>query len=553
MERFGNFIAKHRIIILIIAIVLLLPSIYGTVSTKINYDILTYLPEDLNSMQGQKILDETFQKAATGMLIVEDMEKKDVLTIKEKIEKVNGVESVTWISDLLDITVPKEMLPEDIREVFYRENSTLMMIQFKEGGATEATQQSIANIRKIMNKQCFLSGMSAIIKDTIELADRDTPIYVALAVILAIIVLALTLESTIVPIIFMVSIGMGIAYNFGSNIFLGEISYITKSLAAVLQLGVTMDFSIFLLHRYEDELRNTDDKNHAMARAISNTASSIFGSSLTTIAGFLALGIMNLGIGKDIGIVMAKGVLIGVICTITLLPALILVFDKVIHRFNHGTVLPSFNGVSNFITNHYKLLIILIIVLFIPAFYGQSKTDVYYNLDESLPKDMASIEALNKLKEEYDMTTTHMIIIDDDVKNYKVNKMIKDIEDTPGIEKVLGFDKFIGPSIPQSFIPDEIKETFVKGGYKLLLVNSEYRAATDQLNTQIAQIKDIVHKYDKNGMITGEGALTKDLVEIADVDFKRVSIASITAVFAIILLLFMSISIPIILVQKFRI
>lgn len=548
MLKFGRFIAKNRILVLIISILLLIPSVYGLIKTRINYDILTYLPENLDSMKGQRILNDVFSNAATGMLIIENMESKDIVKIKEKISEVEGVEKVTWISDFLDESIPKEILPSEIRDVFFRENSTLLMIQFKNGAASDETQRAIENIRKVINKQCFLSGMSAIIKDTIELADRETPIYVLLAVVLAVIVLALTLESTIIPIIFLLAIGVAIVYNLGTNTFLGEISYITKSLAAVLQLGVTMDYSIFLLHRYEDELKLTDDKNEAMAIAISKTAASILGSSLTTIAGFLALVAMKLGLGKDIGIVMAKGVLIGVIATITILPSLILTFDKVIHRFNHGTVLPEFKKVSSIVTRYYKVFIVIIILLFIPSLYGQSNTKVYYNIDESLPKDMESIVALNKLKNEYNMTTTHMIIVKEDIPTYKIKRMIDEIEKTDGIEKVISYDKIVGPAIPEEFIPKEIKEQFAKDGYKLILANSIYKAATDEQNAQVAKLREIIKKYDEDAYITGEGALTKDLVEIADIDFKRVNLVSILAIFIIILILFASPSIPVLLV-----
>lgn len=548
MLKFGRFIAKNRILVLIISILLLIPSVYGLIKTRINYDILTYLPENLDSMKGQRILNDVFSNAATGMLIIENMESKDIVKIKEKISEVEGVEKVTWISDFLDESIPKEILPSEIRDVFFRENSTLLMIQFENGAASDETQRAIENIRKVINKQCFLSGMSAIIKDTIELADRETPIYVLLAVVLAVIVLALTLESTIIPIIFLLAIGVAIVYNLGTNTFLGEISYITKSLAAVLQLGVTMDYSIFLLHRYEDELKLTDDKNEAMAIAISKTAASILGSSLTTIAGFLALVAMKLGLGKDIGIVMAKGVLIGVIATITILPSLILTFDKVIHRFNHGTVLPEFKKVSSIITRYYKVFIVIIILLFIPSLYGQSNTKVYYNIDESLPKDMESIVALNKLKNEYNMTTTHMIVVKEDIPNYKIKRMIDEIEKTDGIEKVISYDKIVGPAIPEEFIPKEIKEHFAKDGYKLILANSIYKAATDEQNAQVAKLREIIKKYDEDAYITGEGALTKDLVEIADIDFKRVNLVSILAIFIIILILFASPSIPVLLV-----
>lgn len=550
MKRFGMFIAKKRILVLIISILLLIPSLYGIAMTRINYDILTYLPKELDSMKGQKILDEVFQNASTGMLVIEDMESKDILNIKDKIADIDGVEDILWIDDMVDVSIPNEILPNEIKDVFFREDFTLLMIKFENASSSDSTQHAIGDIRKVMNKQCFLSGTSALLKDTIELSDRETPIYILLAVVLAVIVLLLTLTSTMIPLIFLTAIGIAILYNLGTNIFLGEISHLTKALAAVLQLGVTMDYSIFLLHRYEEELLITKDKNEAMADAISKTMTSISGSSLTTIAGFLALVVMKLGLGKDIGLVMAKGVILGVISTVTLLPALILTFNKLIHRFKHKTILPEFKKSSAFIVKHHKIIFVLFLLLFLPAIYGQSNTKVYYNLDESLPKDMESIVALNKLKEEFNMTTTHMIVVSDGIPAYKTKEMIDKIEKLDGIQNIAGYDKFIGPAIPEDFVPEEIKEIFKKDGYSLILANSKYKAATDDQNHQLNQINDIIKSYDSNGYITGEGALTKDLIEIADIDFKNVSMVSIIAIFAIIMLIFRSISLPILLVSS---
>ena len=553
MKRFGMFIAKERVIVLIIAALLILPSLYGIAMTNINYDILTYLPAELDSMKGQDILNDVFHNASTGFLVIEDMEGKDVSAIKEKVSEVEGVEGVVWIDDLMDISVPKEILPGEIKEIFYHDDFTLLMVKFENPSSSDETQGAISEIRKVMNKQCFLSGTSALLKDTIELSDKETPIYVLLAVVLAVIVLSLTLSSTVIPFIFLTAIGMAILYNMGSNIFLGEISHLTKALAAVLQLGVTMDFSIFLMHRYEEELAQKKEKVEAMADAISKTMISISGSSLTTIAGFLALGVMELGIGRDIGFVMAKGVALGVVSTITVLPALILVFDKVIHRFRHKTILPDFVKTSKFITKHYKGFMLLFVIMLVPAFYGKVNAPVYYNLDQSLPADMESIVALNKLKDKFNMTTTHMILVNDGLPAYEKKEMIDRIEDLDGIQLVAGYDKYIGPAIPEDFIPDEIKDISKKGGYSLLLANSNYRAATDELNKQLDEMSGIVKSYDPDGIITGEGALTKDLIEIADVDFKNVSIVSIMAIFAIIMLVFYSLSVPLLLVASIEI
>ncbi len=548
MNRFGQFVAKHRKMVLIIATILLMPSIYGMVSTKINYDILTYLPKDLDSVKGQEILNDVFNSSATGMLIIENMEAKDVVKVKEKISKIEGVENVIWTDDFLDISIPKDMLPNELKEMFYRENSTLLMIKFSHESSSPITEQAIVDIRSILDKQSFLSGMAAVLKDTVDLADQQTSIYVALAVALATVVLMLTLESTIVPFIILISIGYAILYNFGTNIFFGEISYITQSLAAVLQLGVTLDYSIFLLHRYEEECKIEEDKNEAMAKAIVKTASSIVGSSLTTVAGFLAIAFMELTIGKDIGLVMAKGVVFGVISVLTILPALILVFDKVINRFNHGTILPEFGGLAKLVTKNYRVFILIGILIFLPAFYGQKNNEVYYNLDESLPDDMESIVAFRKLKDDYNMMTTHMVLLSKDVPNYEIKEMIGEIEKVDGIENVLSYQKLIGPSIPEDFIPDGIKDRFEQGDYKQILINSKYKAATDEENAQIERIEKVVKSYDSTGIVTGEGVLTKDLVGIADRDFKKVNSVSFIAVFAIILMVFTSVSIPIFLI-----
>lgn len=548
MKKFGRFIAKNKILVVVVSILLMFPALYGMISTKINYDLLTYLPQNLDSMKGQEILDKKYSDAANSMLIIENMEPKDIIKIKDKVAKVKGVNKVVWIDNVLDTTIPKEILPDEAKKAFYSDKSTMLIIKFNESASSEITQHAITDIRKVTNKQCFLSGMSAIVKDTKDLADKETPFYVLLAVIFSVIVLSLTMKSVIIPFIFLAAIGLAILYNFGTNIFFGQISYVTKALAAVLQLGVTMDYSIFLLHRYDEERVKTEDRNEAMAEAIANTIVSITGSSLTTIAGFLALCAMTLALGKDIGLVMAKGVLLGVISTVTVLPALILIFDKPIHKFSHKTVLPEFDKVADLVTNKYKVFIVVFLVLFIPAIYGNNHTKVYYNLDESLPKDMPSIVATNKLKKQYNMTTTHFILVNDKLESYKVREMVDKIEKVDGVDKVLSYDKLIGASIPESFIPKDIKDIFKKDEHNLIIVNSKYKAARNEENAQINEIIKIVKSYDKNGMVAGEGPLTKDLIEIADTDFKHVNLVSIAAIFVIILLIFTSLSIPILLV-----
>lgn len=549
MKKFAKFVTNKRILILVIAAFLIIPSIYGIVATKINYDILTYLPKNLDSMKGQTILDKTFSDAATSFLIVEDMQPKDIVKLKDNISKVNGVEKAIWTNDVLDTSIPKEILPDEVKNILYNKNSTLIIVKYKDSASSESTMNAIAQIRKISGKQCFLSGMSAIVKDTKDLSDKETPFYVLVAVLLSVLVLSLTMESVIIPFIFLLGIGMAILYNMGTNLFLGQISYITKALAAVLQLAVTMDFSIFLLHRYDEERENFEDKKEAMAEAIVKTFAAIGGSAATAIAGFLAMCAMRLGLGVDIGLVMAKGVFLGVLSTITILPALILVFDKAIYRFRHRSLLPEFSKTAKVVTGKYRwVFIVLFIIAFIPALYGKGQTKVYYNLDESLPKTLSSIVATNKLKADYNMTTTHMIMVKDTLSAYKIKDMISEMESVDGVDKVLAYDKYVGPIIPESFLPSDIKENFEKGGYKLLIVNSKYKAATDNENAQIDKINKIVKSYDKDGIVAGEGPLTKDLVEMAAVDFKNVEIVSIIAIFAIILLLFKSFSIPVVLV-----
>lgn len=549
MKKFSEWISKHNKIVLLITVILLVPSIFGFINTRINYDILSYLPQELESVKGQNILEDVYSDAATGLLIVDGMKSKDIVDIKEKIKKVNGVDDAIWIDDALDISIPKDILPDAIKNQLFSGDSTMLIIKYKGSTADESTLKAIGDIKNIMNKQCFLSGMSAIMEDTKNLADKEAPFYVVLAVCISIVILILTMESTAVPVIFLISIGIGILFNMGTNIFLGEISYITKALAAVLQLGVTMDYSIFLMHRYDEELLKHEKKEEAMSQSISSTMLSISGSSLTTIAGFLALCAMDLTLGTDIGIVMAKGVIIGVITAVTVLPALILTFDKLIHRFKHKTIIPNFNKLSKVVTTHYKVIIAIFFILLIPAIYGSNHTKVYYNLDKTLPKDMPSIVATNKLKDKFNMMTTHFILVKDDIKPYKAKEMEERIEKIDGITNVIGYDKILGPAIPEEFIPENIRNIFKSGGYNLILANSQYKAATDEENNQINSINEIIKEYDQNGVVAGEGALTKDLITTSDRDFKMVSLYSIIAIFLIILIVFKSISIPVLLVS----
>lgn len=549
MVAFGKKVVKFRIPILIISILLLIPAGLGYVNTRVNYDVLTYLPEDIETMQGQDILVKDFGTGAFSMFIVDGMEDKKVSALKAKIENVEHVQKVLWYDSLADISMPKSMIPKDVYEVFNSDTGTMMAIFFDEGTSSDGTMDAIGEIRKLAGKQCFLSGMSAIVTDTKNLAEKETPLYVLIAVVLAVIVLGLTMDSYFIPLLFMLSIGMAIVYNLGSNYFFGEISYITKALAAVLQLGVTLDYSIFLMHSYEEQqVRYNGDKERAMAHAISQTFSSVIGSSVTTVAGFIALCFMTFTLGMDIGVVMVKGVILGVIACVTILPSMILCCDKWIKKTMHKPFLPDIGKISDKVTKRYMIYVILFLVLLFPAIYGNNHTAVYYNLDETLPKDLPSIIANEKLKKDYDMNTTHMILVDSSVESADVAKMIDKMDDVDGVKWALGLDALIGPAIPQDMIPNSVTDMLKNDKYQLLLVNSEYKVASDELNAQIKDLNKILHKYDKGGMLIGEGPLTADLIDITDTDFKTVSMVSIGIIFVIILILFKSISLPIILV-----
>ena len=549
MVAFGKKVVKFRIPILIISILLLIPAGLGYVNTRVNYDVLTYLPEDIETMQGQDILVKDFGTGAFSMFIVDGMEDKKVSALKAKIENVEHVQKVLWYDSLADISMPKSMIPKDVYEVFNSDTGTMMAIFFDEGTSSDGTMDAIGEIRKLAGKQCFLSGMSAIVTDTKNLAEKETPLYVLIAVVLAVIVLGLTMDSYFIPLLFMLSIGMAIVYNLGSNYFFGEISYITKALAAVLQLGVTLDYSIFLMHSYEEQqVRYNGDKERAMAHAISQTFSSVIGSSVTTVAGFIALCFMTFTLGMDIGVVMVKGVILGVIACVTILPSMILCCDKWIMKTMHKPFLPDIGKISDKVTKRYIIYVILFLVLLFPAIYGNNHAAVYYNLDETLPKDLPSIIANEKLKKDYDMNTTHMILVDSSVESADVAKMIDKMDNVDGVKWALGLDALIGPAIPQDMIPNSVTDMLKNDKYQLLLVNSEYKVASDELNAQIKDLNKILHKYDKGGMLIGEGPLTADLIDITDTDFKTVSMVSIGIIFVIILILFKSISLPVILV-----
>ena len=549
MVQFGKKVVKYRVTILITSVLLLIPSVLGYMGTRVNYDVLTYLPEDIETMKGQEIMVNDFGTGAFSMFIVDGMESKDVVSLKAEIEKVAHVTKVLWYDSVADISMPESMLPDDVYDVFNSDTGTMMAIFFDEGTSADSTMEAIEEIRSIAGKQCFLSGMSAIVTDTKNLAERETPVYVLIAVLLSTLVLGITMDSFFVPVLFLLSIGMAIIYNLGSNIFLGEISYITKALSAVLQLGVTMDYSIFLMHSYEEQqVRFAGDKKRAMAHAISQTFSSVIGSSITTVAGFIALCFMSFTLGKDIGIVMAKGVVFGVITCVTILPSMILCCDKLIEKTKHRPLLPDISRLSDKVTKKYLVYVGIFLILLVPAIYGNSHTDVYYNLDETLPEDLPSIIANEKLKEDYDMNTTHILLVNSDVPSEKVSRMLKQIDDVDGVKWALGLDSLVGPGVPSDMLPESITSMLKNDKYQMILINSEYKVASDEVNAQIKDINRIIEKYDKGAMLVGEGPLTNDLIKITDKDFKTVSAVSIGIIFLIILILFQSPTLPVILV-----
>ena len=549
MLKIGEKIVKSRIIILILSVILLVPSAIGYFNTKVNYDILYYLPGDIETMIGQDILVDEFGTGAFSFLIVEGMKDSDVAKIKEKVESIDHVSKVLWYDSVADLSIPMTMLPEELYEAFNAENATMMAVIFDETTSSDSTMDAIEEIRNVTGKQCFLSGMSAVVTDTKNLSDKETPIYVLIAIVLAVLVLAITMDSLLAPIFFLIDIGIAIIYNLGSNVLLGEISYITQALAAVLQLGVTMDYSIFLWHSYEENLKESGgNKEEAMAHAISNTISSVVGSSITTIAGFVALCFMSFKLGLDLGVVMAKGVLLGVICCITILPSMLLVFDKAVQKTKHKPLLPELPKVSEFIVNKSWLFCGLFVILLIPALYGYKNTQVYYNLDSTLPEELECIQANNKLNDLFEMNSTHMILCDADMDVLTTNLMIEDMEKVDGIKNVLAFDSLVGPTIPRDMIPNKLMNELASDNYKLMLVLSEYKVASDEVNNQCDEISRIIKQYDPNAMLVGEAPCTKDLIEITDKDFSTVSEVSIGAIFLIILFVFKSVSLPVILV-----
>ena len=548
VEKIAHGLTRKPRLVALIALLLLIPSALGYVGTRVNYDILTYLPQDLESSQGERLLEEPFHMAATSMLIVENMPAAYTNNLINEIKKVPNVSNAVWMSNAVGIQIPVDFIPAGLRDMFYSGDATMMIIQYGKSGADEETMEAIQNVRKLCNEKCFLAGFSVVIKDTKDLVDRELPVYVGLAVLLSLAAMSLTMESTVLPLVFLGSIGMAIIYNFGTNIFLGQISYITQAIAAVLQLGVTMDYSIFLYHRYQEEKARYDDKRDAMTQAIAAAFVSLSGSSLTTIAGFLALCFMRLTLGRDIGIVMAKGVVLGVATVILVLPAFLLLFDKPIEKHKHRSLLPGFGGLNRWIVRHRRGLMALFLLLFPPAVYAQAHAGVYYKLDEALPQDMASIVANNKLKDEFDMAASHFVLLRDDIPSTGMNQLEDQLREVEGVTSVLSYHSMLGTGIPDFFIPEEVRNMLKQEGYQLLMINSEYATASEQVAGQLEELNAILKQYDPGALITGEAALTNDLIETSAVDFQVTNYISIAAILLIVAWVFRSLSMPVVLV-----
>lgn len=549
MVKTGKWIAKHRILIVLIGILLLIPSVIGTIKTRINYDILSYLPESLETVKGQDVMVDEFGTGAFSMVVVEDMPLKDVQKLKNKFEEIEHVKKVLWYDDIADISVPTSMVPKDLKDIFFADDSTMMLVLFDNTTSSDEAMEAVTNMRAIADKQCFISGMSGVVTDIKNLCLQELPIYVAIAALFSFIVLEITGTSFVVSILFLLCIGISILYNMGTNIFLGEISYLTQALVAILQLGVTMDYSIFLLDSFEEnKKRFPGDKNRAMGHAISNTFKSIVSSSITTVAGFAALCLMTFALGKNLGIVMAKGVIIGVICCVTLLPAIILIFDPLIEKTKHKPLIKNTNRLSGFIIRHYKIWLAVFCIGLLPAVYGNNNTKIYYNIDKSLPSTLDSNVANKKLEDTFDMSTMHIIMMDKNISNANKTTLMKDIEKVDGVKWAFGLNSVFGANVPASMIPKDVKDMLQSDEQELVFVCSKYSSATDESNSQIAAINDLVKKYDSNGMVIGEAPLMKDLQDVTDIDLVNVNVASVAAIFIIIMLVFKSISVPIILV-----
>lgn len=548
--KFGKWVVKCRIPILILAVALLVPSLIGMIMTRINYDMLTYLPGDIDTVVGQDILMDEFGKGAFSFVIIEGMDPKDVSSLREDISHVDHVDTVLWYDDFADVSVPMEILPSKLYDAFNSGDSTMLAIFFDTSTSSDDTMEAITAIRSIAGRQCFVSGMSAMVTDLKDLCEKEEPIYVGIAVALACVAMMIFMDNWITPFVFLMSIGMAILLNMGTNYFLGEISYLTKALSAVLQLAVTMDYSIFLWHSYEEQKSMYEDNKEAMAVAINNTLTSVVGSSITTVAGFIALCFMSYTLGLDLGIVMAKGVILGVIGCVTTLPSMILVLDKLLQKTSHKSLLPDMGKVASGITKVFPVFLILFLGLVLPSYlsYKATNNEVYYDLGETLPEDMAYVVANSKLQEDFGVGATHMVLVSTDVSDTDVRAMIHEMENVEGIKYALGLESVVGPLVPEEMLPESVKEVLKSDDWELLLVNSEYKTATDEVNAQINELNTILKKYDSKGMLIGEAPCTKDLIETTDEDFKVVNTVSIVAIFVIIALVEKSITLPLILV-----
>ena len=548
--KFGKWVVKCRIPILILAVALLVPSLIGMIMTRINYDMLTYLPGDIDTVVGQDILMDEFGKGAFSFVIIEGMDPKDVSSLREDISHVDHVDTVLWYDDFADVSVPMEILPSKLYDAFNSGDSTMLAIFFDTSTSSDDTMEAITAIRSIAGKQCFVSGMSAMVTDLKDLCEKEEPIYVGIAVALACVAMMIFMDNWITPFVFLMSIGMAILLNMGTNYFLGEISYLTKALSAVLQLAVTMDYSIFLWHSYEEQKSMYEDNKEAMAVAINNTLTSVVGSSITTVAGFIALCFMSYTLGLDLGIVMAKGVILGVIGCVTTLPSMILVLDKLLQKTSHKSLLPDMGKVASGITKVFPVFLILFLGLVLPSYlsYKATNNEVYYDLGETLPEDMAYVVANSKLQEDFGVGATHMVLVSTDVSDTDVRAMIHEMENVEGIKYALGLESVVGPLVPEEMLPESVKEVLKSDDWELLLVNSEYKTATDEVNAQINELNTILKKYDSKGMLIGEAPCTKDLIETTDEDFKVVNTVSIVAIFVIIALVEKSITLTLILV-----
>ena len=550
LEKIAKWLTRKPKLVAMMAVLMLIPAAIGYISTRINYDILSYLPEDLESSHGEKLLEEPFKMAATSMLVVEDMPAGYTNSLLNDIKAIDGVSNAIWISNLMGVQIPTDMIPANFRDMFFSGDATMMIIQYSHPGASDETMEAIEQVRRACNEKCFLAGFSVVIKDTRDLMDSELPIFVGLAVILALCAMMLTLESTVLPFIFLTSIGLAVIYNMGTNIFLGEISYITKALSAVLQLAVTMDYSIFLWHSYNEQRAIYPDKCEAMAHAISATLTSVVGSSITTIAGFLALCFMSFTLGRDLGIVMAKGVLLGVLSCVTVLPSLILLLDKPLQKTRHRSILPKMDGLAKGVTKVFPLFLALFVVL-APVFYfayDKTNDEVYYDMGQCLPEDMEYVIANSKLSEEFDIASTHMLLVDASLPSKQVRSMISDMEQVDGVKYVLGLESVVGAGVPEEILPDSVRSILKSDKWELLLINSEYKVASDEVNAQIDSLNAILKKYDPTGMLIGEAPCMKDMIETTDHDFKVVNAVSILAIFLIILLVERSISLPFLLI-----